>query len=126
MDTFTLANTTRTKPRLPFTELKNDILGKNYTLQVVLIGKQRARALNIQTRNKSYVPNVLSFPLTKTHGEIYITPEVAKQEAKRARTTIDKRIGFLYIHGLLHLHGLNHGKRMEDLEQQYIKKYKLT
>ena len=30
---------------------------------------------------------------------------------------------FIIIHGLLHLKGLEHSKKMEDLEKKYLKKY---
>lgn len=117
--------TARTYPRLPYEEIKNDILGSSYDLSLAFVGRTRARRINEQVRHKSYVPNVLSIPLDKTHGEIIITPTQAQLEAKRYKLTPRGYIAFLYIHGLLHLKGMAHGTRMEQLEAAYLKKYKL-
>lgn len=119
----TLTNTTRSKPNIPFTEIKNSILGKGYDLSLNIIGKKRARQINIASRKKTYTPNVLSFPLTKSAGEIYLTPMVAKKEAKNFGHSKMQHLTFLYIHGLLHLKGYGHGKKMESLEEKYLKKY---
>lgn len=73
-----------------------------------------------------YVPNVLSFPLSKNIGEIYITPAVAKREAKKQNIDLRNYIGHLFVHGLLHVKGLRHGKKMETLERTCLKKYRLS
>lgn len=118
-----ITNTTRSKPSLPFLEIKNDILGQQYELSIALIGETRARAVNKKSRNKPYAPNVLSFPLTKTSGEVYLCPMVANKEANNFGHSKRKHLIFLYIHGLLHLKGLDHGRKMEGLEDVYLKKY---
>jgi len=121
---FTLGSTVKSYPRLPYENIKNDILGKNYDLSLVFVGEARSARLNQEHRNKTYTPNVLSFPLSKTAGEIYITPSVAKREAKDYGHTYSTHIAFLFIHGLLHLKGLNHGPKMESLEEKFLKKFK--
>lgn len=120
---FSLTNTTRSSYRIPFETIKNDILGDKYQLSLALIGEKRARAINRQSRQKEYAPNVLSFPLNKTSGEIYMTPKVAKREAKSFDHSEREHLVFLYIHGLLHLQGYDHGPKMESLEQKFLKKY---
>lgn len=117
--------TVRSYPRLPYTEIKEAILGKKYELSLVFVGKDRAQKLNDTYRNKTYIPNVLSFPLDKQTGEIVITPEVAKKEAKRFEMTPRGYVGFLFIHGLLHLKGYRHGATMEQAEKKYVKKFAL-
>lgn len=118
-----LTNTTRSNTKLPFLEIKNDILGKDYQLSVALVGETRARSINKRSRNKTYAPNVLSFPLTRTAGELYLCPVVANKEAASFEHSKRKHLIFLYIHGLLHLRGLDHGRKMEALEETYLKKY---
>ncbi len=120
---FLLTNTTRSSYRVPFETIKNDILGEKYQLSLALIGEKRARAINRQSRQKEYAPNVLSFPLTKNSGEVYLTPAVAKREAKKFDHAEREHLVFLYIHGLLHLQGYDHGPKMESLEQKFLKKY---
>lgn len=126
MGNFSIQNTARSYPRLPYEAIKNDILGSRYDLSLAFVGRVRARAYNEAYRKKTYVPNVLSFPLTKTAGEIIITPTVAKQEAKKFGMTANGYIGFLFIHGCLHLKGLDHGDTMDKAEQTYCRKYHLA
>jgi rRNA maturation RNase YbeY len=116
---------TQKYPALPYEEMKEAILGKKYDLSLTFIGKKRALTLNKKHRNATYVPNVLSFPLTDTVGEIYISPEVARKEASKFSMTPDGYIGYLFIHGLLHLKGHLHGGTMETLEKKYVAKFKL-
>lgn len=125
MSEVALSATARSYPKLPYSEMKDDILGKEYRLSLVFIGKDKARKLNKQYRKKNYVPNVLSFPLSTKDGEIFITPAVAKVECKKYKLTPKGYIGFLYIHALLHLKGLSHGATMDKAEAKYTQKYGL-
>ncbi len=119
----TIAHTARQVPRLPYEIIADDILGYQYTVSLVFVGAHRARAINMKTRGKEYVPNVLSFPLSKNHGEIFITPVVAKKESSERGLTPQAYIGFLFIHGLLHLKGYDHGTSMDKAEERYVEKY---
>lgn len=126
MRSFTQSSTqTLPTPRLPYQKIKDDILGSTYVLSLVFIGEERARTLNTKYRKKTYTPNVLSFPLDARNGEIYIAPRVAKREAKKRNMTYGTYIGFLFIHGLLHLKGHSHGDTMERAERRYLKTYNL-
>jgi rRNA maturation RNase YbeY len=122
----TIATTVRTLPELPFEAIKNTILGKKYDLTVTFIGNDRARTLNRIYRNKDYVPNVLSFPLTESSGEIYIAPKIAKREASKFDLSENGYLGYLYIHGLLHLKGLDHSEAMDALEKKYCRHFKIS
>ena len=126
MSFFSIANTTRGSfPDLPYETIKNDILGRNYNLSLNFIGATRAQKLNAAYRQKTYIPNVLSFPLTKEHGEVYIAPAVAHKEAHKYSMTPNGYIGFLFIHACLHLKGHLHGATMDKAEKRYSKKYQL-
>ena len=105
--------------------MKDDILGKGYRLSLVFVGKAKAKQLNTKYRKKTYIPNVLSFPLTNLDGEIFITPVVAKTECQKYCLSPKGYIGFLYIHALLHLKGLAHGATMDEAEAKYSQKYGL-
>lgn len=119
-------STIKQYPKLPYDSFKDKVLGKNYQLTLVFVGPAKARSLNQQTRNKDYVPNVLSFPLDNKTGEIYITPAIAKLEAKKYNLSINGYIAYLFIHGLLHLKGLDHGDRMDNEEKRLLKLFKLS
>lgn len=120
-----LSHTARSFPKLPYEAIKDDVLGKHYSLSLTFVGKTRALMLNTKYRNATYVPNVLSFPLDTATGEIYIAPEVAKREAHKFSMTTTGYVGFLFIHGLLHLKGHLHGDTMEKAEKKYVAKYGL-
>lgn len=104
-------------------KMKNEILDKNYYLSINFINKNEALLLNKKYRNKDYIPNILSFPLFQDSGEIFISLFVVRKEAKKFGMTYKNFLIFIIIHGLLHLKGLDHSKKMEDLEKKYLKKY---
>lgn len=120
-----ISKSARAFPTLPYEAMKNAVLGKGYELSLTFIGATRAQRLNKKHRNASYVPNVLSFPLSKVVGEIYIAPCVAKREAKKFSLTPKGYIGYLFIHGLLHLKGYPHGDTMEKAEKKYCAQFSL-
>lgn len=125
MNTLSINSTVSWYPTLPYEAIKNDILGKRYTVSLAFVGATRAQQINHAHRGKTYVPNVLSFPLDTQTGEIYITPKVARAEAKKFSMTVNGYIGFLFIHGCLHLKGMDHGDTMDKAERTYCRKYDL-
>lgn len=123
----TISATVRTYPTsLPFEEMATTILGADYDLSLVFIGPTRARTLNETYRHHSYQPNVLSFPLSPTTGEIFICPHVAQREAARFNLSQTGYIAFLFIHGCLHLKGYEHGDTMERQERRYLRQFAIT
>ena len=110
-------------PRLPFLLLKNDILGEKYSLSVAFIGKNEMRKLNKSHRGKDKATNILSFPLSKNSGEILICPAVVRSETGKFHKNFRELLGFLVIHGCLHLKGMEHSSRMERAEKKYDQKY---
>lgn len=122
-ETFIISSTITTYPEFPYQKMKEAILGKKYELSVAFVGTKRAQKLNVSYRKKTYVPNVLSFPLDETHGEIVICPEIAYPEAKDYNLSKEGYIAFLFIHGLLHLKGHDHSDTMEALERKYVKQF---
>jgi len=126
-DNFDISNTTKGKlSSLPFVSIKNAIVGDTYELSLVFIGDKRSRTLNRIYRDKDKVANVLSFPLSKTEGEIFLNLRRVRIEAKKFDKTFVQFAGFLFIHGLLHLKGMDHGSRMEQQEEIFVKKFKLS
>jgi probable rRNA maturation factor len=123
---FELSNST--KSNLPFGELffvkiKDEILKKNYELSLVFVGDKKSKELNLKYRGGKYVPNVLSFPIGKSAGEIFINPNQAKKECAKFYMTYKKFVAYLFIHGCLHLKGIDHGKKMDTLEEKYLKMF---
>lgn len=117
-------NTTRLHPRVSFERITKDILSKNYELSLVLMGDTLARTLNKQHKRKDTPTNVLSFPIAKNEGEIFLNVRRAHRDAKHFGHTTKEHITFLFIHGCLHLKGHAHGAKMEQLEDRYFAKYR--
>ncbi len=123
-ESFQILNMTKgALPSVPFAVIKDAILGKKYELSLVFCGNKKSKELNKIYRNKDYTPNVLSFPLDKNSGEIFINPHVAKKEAVKFDKNYKDFVGFLFIHGCLHLKGMEHGSRMEKAEEKFQKKF---
>lgn len=108
-------------PRLPFGEIAERILGPHYSLSLVICGDALSRRLNTEYRKKTYKPNVLSFPLSKTEGEIILNVRKAEREAHVGGIRIHERLAFLFIHACLHLKGHDHGNAMDTLEQKHMR-----
>lgn len=124
---FSLTNFTKSNSpvsELLFAKIKDEILGKKYELSLVFAGDTRAKNLNMKYRGKGYVPNVLSFPLDKSNGEIVINLKKIKKESNKFNMTYTEITKYMFIHGCLHLKGYDHGEEMEKLEAKYLKKFK--
>lgn len=110
-------------PNLPYLKIKNEILGEHFELNISFIGPTLALDLNKKYRNKDYIPNILTFPLDKNSGEIYICKSVAKKQYKDFELSYQNYLILLVIHGCLHLKGVEHGSIMEAKEHELTKKY---
>ncbi len=116
-----VANRTRQTPNLPWSAIADQVLGPDYDLSLVLLGTQAATALNRRTRGQAYTPNVLSWPLSSHSGEMILVPTVARREAPTYGHTAREHLLYLFIHGLLHLKGLDHGSKMDGEETRLLR-----
>jgi len=126
---FTLSIKTKGNPKtlkgLPFARMKDAILGKKYDLSLVFVDGREGRKLNKLYRKKDYATDILSFPLSKTEGEIVINQKAADKKAKTFDREPINYLQFLFIHGCVHLKGYAHGSRMESEERKFRKKFKI-
>ena len=118
-------------PRIQFEEIARAVLGPQYELSVVVCGDCLARRINRETRKKTYAPNVLSFPLEKNSGEIFLNLRKAEREARAIGVSTRERFALLFVHGLYHLKGLDHEnesatKKMEALEMKTLRRFCLA
>ncbi len=84
-------------------KIKNEVLGKEYDLSIVFADNALMKKLNKTYRKKAESANVLSFPLSKTMGEIMIN--------KNLKIKNQNYIDYLFLHSVLHLRGFRHGKK---------------
>ncbi|OGI60051.1 rRNA maturation RNase YbeY [Candidatus Nomurabacteria bacterium RIFCSPHIGHO2_01_FULL_37_25] len=123
-ENFSIINKTKSKlPPLPFLKIKNDILGKKYSLSIAYVAENKSKEINKKYRKKDRATNILSFSLRENEGELILCPTVVKREAKDFSKTFDQFLGFLVIHGMLHLKGMTHSSTMEKAERKYDEKY---
>lgn len=118
--------TKKTKKTLPvsesfFKKIKEKVLGKNYSLSVVFVGTALSKKLNFKYRKINKPTDILSFEIAKNEGEIFINPDKAKIKAKLHSRDFKNYLHFLFIHGLVHLKGMDHGSRMESEEKKFRK-----
>lgn len=124
---FTLTRLTKDRvPALPFLLLKEKVLGKKYALSLVAVGDARSRTLNTTYRKKTYIPNVLSFPISDTQGEIFLNLKQARREHRKRGESYDYFVALLFIHSMLHLIGYRHGSTMEGIEHKHLLRFNIT
>lgn len=121
---FNITNKTKAKlPSLAFEDMKDAVLGKEYDLSVVIVDKDEIHDLNMKYRGKDKPTDILSFPIDDLNGEIYINPECTAEEAKNFDREYENFFAFLFIHGLVHLKGHEHGVTMERIEERFRKMF---
>ncbi len=125
-ENFLITNKTKRKLQsLPFSEMKEKILGKNYSLSLTFVGEDFIKSLNTKYRQKKVATDILSFPLSVDEGDIFICPKIAKIKSKEFKRTDKNFTAYLFIHGLVHLLGHDHGPKMEALETKFRKKFNI-
>lgn len=101
--------------------LKEENFLDNAEISVSFVDDEQIRELNAQFRNIDKSTDVLSFPLgedgvydfnneTESYmlGDIVISLETAQRQAEIYGHTLEREIGFLTVHSMLHLLGYDH------------------
>lgn len=122
-----IQNTTKTPhpTQIPYEEIKNAVLGKNYELSVVFCGQHLIRRLNRETRGKDYSTDILSFPLSDQSGEVFICQDICSRRAREHERSEENYLAMLFVHGMVHLKGHDHGDTMDKLEERYRKRFSI-
>lgn len=107
-------------PRVPFERIAQKALPSHYELSLVICGDTLAQRMNKKYRQKTYRPNVLSFPNSKHEGELFLNVRAAAREAKKYKVRFPDRLALLFVHGCLHLRGMDHGEKMEKEERRIL------
>lgn len=101
--------------------IKDTVLSKKYDLSIYFVGQDKIRSINKRYRKKDCVTDILSFPY-EDFGEVYICLDKVAQKAKLFNTTTENYLNYLFVHGMTHLQGHDHGELMDKLEKKYTKK----
>ena len=89
------------------------VAGVRGSVDVLLAANSDLRALNRRFRGKNQPTDVLSFPAGESPrngfaGDIAISVDIAKQNARQFGHATAEEIKILCLHGLLHLAGFDH------------------
>ncbi len=103
-------------------ELKRlGIIDRAQSVTVVFVDPKRGRELNRTYRRKDYATDVLSFEAVEpgSLGELVICPDVVAEQAREHGLTHWQELGYLLIHGVLHLLGYDHEKSRKRAEEMF-------
>ena len=81
------------------------------SVTIAFVSDRKIRDLNRMFRGLDKSTDVLSFPSGEdgqTLGDVAISIETAKVQAKRHRLTLERELAQLILHGVLHLFGYDH------------------
>ena len=102
---------------------------KNSEVSITLVDDKQIHKLNKQYRGMDKPTNVLSFELGDDVllGDIFISLDTVKREAKDAHISVEEHTAHMIVHGMLHLQGYDHikddeAKIMESKEIKILKK----
>ena len=101
--------------------LKMEEFEGSVEVSVTLVDNKQIKELNSIYRNKDRVTDVLSFPMgengkydtdpttgAKILGDIVISMETAVEQAERFGHSLQREVGYLTAHSMLHLLGYDH------------------
>jgi probable rRNA maturation factor len=105
--------------RLP--RKKKTDLSELREISVLIVSDRRMVSLHRQFRNESGPTDVITFQ----HGEIVISAETARRNAKRFGNAFVRELRLYVVHGLLHLHGFDdrdetNARKMEIVERRIL------
>ncbi|GGI40082.1 rRNA maturation RNase YbeY [Mammaliicoccus stepanovicii] len=112
-------------------------------LAISFVDEDEIQAINREYRDKDKVTDVISFSLEEDEpeiegldiprvlGDIIICLEVAKQQADSYNHSLSRELGFLSLHGFLHLLGYDHmtaedEKKMFSRQDEILNDFGLT
>ncbi len=97
-----------------FAELLRDRVARGRDFHCRITGDAELRSLNARFRGRDYATDVLSFPCDSADpgepglGDIAISLQRARAQAREWGHTTEDEIRILMLHGVLHLLGMDH------------------
>ncbi|UXR64037.1 rRNA maturation RNase YbeY [Bdellovibrio bacteriovorus] len=90
-------------------------------LTLVFLDKKPAQKINKEFRGKDYATDVLSFDSmdSSSLGELVLCPEVLKRQAAEHGLTYQQELGYMLLHGVLHLLGYDHETNEKDAREMF-------
>ncbi|MBD5806577.1 rRNA maturation RNase YbeY [Lactobacillus sp. 0.1XD8-4] len=125
-------------------------LAENTEMSLTFVNNPEIKKLNAQYRNIDRATDVLSFAAEESGdespiimepelaaeipvslGDLFISIDKVSEQAKFLGHSVDRELGFLAVHGFLHLNGYDHEdpndeKKMFSLQREILDDYGLT
>ena len=92
-------------------------------VSVLLVSDRRIAALHRQFMNQPGATDVITFE----HGEIFVSTETARRNARRFGSKFPRELELYVVHGLLHLHGFDDrtpagARRMQRTQEKLLRR----
>lgn len=96
-------------------------------INLILVDDETIHQINHKYREKDKATDVISFaymesteinPHELNIGDIFISIDTAKIQAKDKEHSLDQELSVLFVHGLLHLLGFDHNTDEEEEEME--------
>src|SRR5438045_813327 len=92
-------------------------------ISMLVVSDRRMASLHRQFMNESGPTDVITFQ----HGEIFISAEMARRNARRFKNSLGQELRLYLVHGLLHLHGFDDrdpesARKMEVVQRKILAK----
>lgn len=90
-------------------------------LTLVFLDKKPAHKINFEFRQKDYATDVLSFDSMDPDslGELILCPDVLKRQALEHQLSYQHELGYMLLHGVLHLLGFDHETSEADAKKMF-------
>lgn len=122
---------------------KKESITEEAELSISFVDEEEIQSINRDYRDKDKVTDVISFSLEEDEpeiegldiprvlGDIIICLEVAKEQAASYNHSLSRELGFLALHGFLHLLGYDHmtpedEKEMFSRQDEILNEFGLT
>lgn len=120
----------------------------NAEVSITVVSNEKIKEINRDYRDKDKVTDVISFAIEDDEqelfkefdfdgitiprdlGDIFISYDKAVEQAEEFGHSVERELGFLMVHGFLHLNGYDHmtdedEKKMFSLQEEILKEYGL-
>lgn len=93
-----------------------DLIEETHEMNIIFLSNEAIREMNKTYRNIDKVTDVISFPDKEEDyiGDIFISLDKALEQAADYGHPVEREIGFLSVHGYLHLLGYDHHSEQEE------------
>jgi probable rRNA maturation factor len=90
-------------------------------ITVAFISRPKMQKLNLQFRHKNRPTDILSFSSTEKDslGELALCLSVLKTQAREHELALDEEVGYMLIHGILHLLGYDHEQNKREAQKMF-------